>query len=584
VAVCIFALAAGCAGSGADGKPTAALSPSVEDEGAFRKLQGTFARASRGERVAMAGGFEAFRQAHPNDPLARFAEVYLAWIALEKGQNQVAEILARKAQGLTGAGTAGDIARAVEGAAIRRQERPDQALLLLSPLVSKLIDAHARALFNEEIVESALQARRWERALELMSVWLREAGADERMSVRARIEQNLERVPAAALGKMLDRARGIELALAAEEEVEIRKLVARRLAVVARAAKDSELAQRLLQRSGALLGDQADPIAALAAGAGRARVEPRTVGLLLSLRSDRTRRRVTEIASGVAFGLGLPGSAARLVSRDDHGSLDRINDALAALSADGASIIIAGTDEQEANAAAAFAETRQIPVLLLRPASAQPEGSKSRFTFVVGPGPAEVEDALVSALASRGAAPLALLADEPIHLRAPRPEVTHVRGCAEAGASWKPLGVGGVLLFAPPDCAREAIVAAARLKLRFAVGPGADPLPLPAGSVVATAGLYPILPGDPLKGLEGWLKDHPTPPSWWAALGHDAAVLAWAGVEALPGTEDPREVAARRARAASALAAARADLWTTGAQGFGGGRALPRTLGIREQK
>src|SRR6185369_14702730 len=133
---------------------------------------------------------------------------------------------------------------------------------------------------------------------------------------------------------------GIELAAAAVEELEMRKRVAQRLAAVARDRKDSELAQRLLTGSGTLLGEQGDAIAELAAGAGKARVEPRTVGLLLSLRNDKTRRRGAEIASGVTFGLGLPGSVARLVMRDDRGSADRIAEALASLSSDGASILI----------------------------------------------------------------------------------------------------------------------------------------------------------------------------------------------------------------------------------------------------
>jgi hypothetical protein len=106
---------------------------------------------------------------------------------------------------------------------------------------------------------------------------------------------------------------------------------------------------------------------------------------------------------------------------------------------------------------------------------------------------------------------------------------------------------------------------------------------LPPGSLLVSAGVFPFGPQPP-PAVQGWLKAHPSPPTWWAALGHDAAVLAWAGVQVLPaqGTEDPGEVEARHARAASALAAAQADLWTTDARGFGGGRSLPRTLGVRE--
>jgi hypothetical protein len=577
-----------CAGSG-DGarKPTAALSPLIAAEDEMRRLTADWARASNTERMGMEPRLLAFKRSFPGDELAHLAETLLAWIALDRGEAHVAEVRARLAEKAAGPGTVADVARTVQGAALRRQGQPEAALALLDPLVSKLIDGWARALFNAEIVEAAIEAGRWERALGLMSVWLREAGPEERATVRGHLDRSLDRVPPAELGRWLDRAHGIELGQAAEEELEIRRLVAHELAVLARTSKDVELAQHLLAASGSLLGDQGDAVASLAAGASKARVEAHTVGLLLSLRDDRTRRRGADVADGVAHGLGLPGGSARLVTRDDHGAPERIDEALAALSADGASIVIAGSDEAEATAAAAFAEAHQIPVLLLRapaPAAAGAAASKPRYTFVVGVEPGDLEAALIGALASRGAAPIAIVTDEPLRPRPARAEVTVVRGCGEAGAPWKPLGVGGVVLSAPPDCARVAVAAAAPLRLRFAAGIEADPRALPPGSLTATAGLFPMAAEGSSPALQGWLRSHRAPPSWWAALGHDAAVLAWAGVSALPaqGTEDPREVAQRRAWAASALSAAEAPLWTTEAKGFGGARALPRAIGVRE--
>lgn len=575
-----------CASRGRDPqKPAALLSSSLGAEGELRRLIGEWARASKAERIAMEGAIQTLRRAHPKDPAARAADVLLAWIALDRGEDAVAAERAREAAEAAGTGSFADVARTVRGAALRRQGQPEAALALLEPLVSKLVDGWARALLNEEVVESAVRAGKWQRTLELMSVWLREAGTDERASVRAHIERDLERLPAGELTRWLGRERGIELAQAAEEELEIRRLVAQRLAMVARAEKDAELAHQLLAGSGTLLGDHSDAIAQLAAGANRARVEARTVGLLLSLRNEKTRRRGAQIADGVAFGLGLPGSRARLVSRDDHGSAERLEEALAALSADGASIVIAGSDEQEAGVAATFAEQKQIPVILLRPPApgTAPPG-KLRFSFVVGVDLIELESMLVSALASRGASPVAILADEPVSPRAPRPEVTSLRGCNDASAPWKPLGVLGVVLSAHPECARAAVIAGAPQRLRFAASFEADAAALPAGSVTATAGLYPIALGSKPKPLEAWIKAHASAPSWWVALGRDAAVLAWAGVQGLPpqGTEDPHEVALRRAMAASAVASAQVELWTTEATGFGGGRALQRAIGVRE--
>ena len=457
-----------CAGSGADArKPTAALSPSREAEGEIRGLIARWAHSSRTERQALEPALVAFRQKHPDDDLSRLAEVLLSWIALDRGTLRdlhVAEVRAHQIRTAAGPGTVGDVARTVEGAAIRRQGRAEEALDLLLPLQSKLIDAWARALYSQEVLDSAVEARRWDRALALMRVWLREAGVEERATARAHIEASLERVPPADLLALLDDRR-LASASAGDEEVEMRKPVAQRLAFVARADKNAELAQHLLATAGALLGDQSDVVAQLSAGASRARVEARTVGLVLSLRSDLTRRRGADIADGVAFGLGLPGSPARLVSRDDHGAPERLEEALSALSADGASVVIAGSDELEAtNTAAAFAELHHIPVLLpCRPpapeALAGLAGGKARFSFVVGAAAADVEATLAGALASRGAAPVAVLTDEPARA-VPQPPVIAVRGCGDArpqaaGTPWKPLGVGGVVISAEQGCARE---------------------------------------------------------------------------------------------------------------------------------
>ena len=574
VALC----AAACASSGDTRKPTAALSNSREAEGEMHRLVAAWAHASRNERQGMEPALAAFRQKYADDPLARLAEALLSWIDLDRNRLHVAEVRAHWVRSVAGPGTVGDIARTVEGAALLRQGHAEQALELLLPLQSKLIDPWARALYNQEVLDSAVEAQRWDRALSLMRVWLREAGLDERATARAHIEASLERVPPEKLVALLD-DRGLASTPAVDEDVEMRKLVAQRLAFVARARKDAELAQHLLTTAGALLGEQGDVVARLSAGGSRARVEERTVGLLFSLRSDRTRRRGADIADGVAFGLGLPGSAAHLVSRDDHGSPERLEEALAALSADGASVVIGGSDEQEAAVAAAYAEAHHIPVLLLTPPppGALPAGS-ARFAFVVGAGADDVEGALGAALVSRGAAPITLLADDPVPT-APRPPVSTVRSCADASAPWQGLGV---ILSAEPECVRAAIGAAAPRRVRFAAGLDSTGLSLPPGSLVATAGAFPF--SGPAPALGGWLQTHLSPPNWWAALGRDAAVLAWAGVNKLPdrGTEDPNEVEARRSQAAAALASTQAELWTTEANGFGGGHVLPRKIGVRE--
>jgi hypothetical protein len=562
---------------GLDARPTAALSRSIDAENELRPLLAAWARGSRAERIAMEPAITAFRRRYGADDAARLAEVLLAWIALEKGDLRAAQVAARRIGSASGPGTVADIAHTVEGASLRRQGQPGPALDLLAPLVNKLIDPWARALCNHEVVHSAVEAGRWPQALALMRVWLREAVPAERAAARAAIEEALTRAPAADLLAVLER----DAAAGADEDMEMRKLVVQRLAFLTRAAKDAQLAQRLLGRAGDLLGEQGEVVAQLAAGASRARVEPRTVGLLVSLRDDAARKRGAEIVQGVAFGLGLPGSAARLVSRDDHGSRDRVDEALLALSADGASLLIAGSDEQEANQAAAFAEAHHIPMLLLR--APAPDRKKS-FTFVVGVDCDDVETVLVAALVTRSASPVAILAEDAARPRPSRPDVAQVRGCGDASLPWATASqhVAGAVLAAGVDCARDGLAAPTAHRIRFAASFEASALSLPAGSVVATAGAFPFVAASPA--LEVWSKHHQRPPGWWVALGRDAAMLAWAAVQALPArsTEEPGEVEARRVQVAASLAAAQADLWTTDASGFRGARTLPRTVGVRE--
>ncbi len=69
---------------------------------------------------------------------------------------------------------------------------------------------------------------------------------------------------------------------------------------------------------------------------------------------------------------------------------------------------------------------------------------------------------------------------------------------------------------------------------------------------------------------------------WYEALGHDAAVLAARALQALPaaGVARGESGRARYEKARDALAQAEAELWTSQARGFAGGRELRRELGV----
>jgi len=572
VASCLLGLA--CSGkTQVEHPPIVPLTSSIEAQTELRGLQASFAQSTRAERLGLEKRLLAFETRFPRDALTPVADVMLAWIALERGDIERAKTLANKAYEATNKrGTTADLATMIEGAAERRAGNAEKAYKKLVPLLGKLIDAHARAFLNEEVTASALGAKRYDKAIDLMLVWLSEAGVEERAEVRVKLAELLAGIPPAALLPVLE-ARRRDHPEPQGEELDVQQSLAQRLAEAAIAARDSALAARLLGSSGPLLSGKADAIAELAVGASGARVEAPTLGLVLPLRTDETRRRGTQVASGVAFGLGLPGSAARLVTRDDQGRIEGVDDALEGLSSDGAAIVIAGVDREEATIAAKFAARESIPVVLLSaPAADTPP---SPFVFVLGEEPERVRKALVAALPTKGQ--LVWVGDRG-SVDMSKPESFE---CQSPPPAWR--GIGGVAVYG--SCVPDILLATSGSQVRVAVGLDLEGVTLPKGTLAAVAGVYPVDPrATQNPSLQAWLKVHPDPPSFWAGLGRDAAVLAWIGVQVLPteGTKDPKEVKARREKAAQALAEASGELWTSEAKGFGGARVLPRTIAVRE--
>jgi hypothetical protein len=82
--------------------------------------------------------------------------------------------------------------------------------------------------------------------------------------------------------------------------------------------------------------------------------------------------------------------------------------------------------------------------------------------------------------------------------------------------------------------------------------------------------------------MKRWRERTGRAPSWDAALGHDAALLASAAIAdfALERVDDARAVSELHRRAQKNLATVRAALWTTEKKGFEGRRRLERKLTI----
>lgn len=575
LAIGSLAVAAACGGGPGPGQPVPVLALSSAHQQAWYALEERFATASKKERAAMAAELETFSRRSSN---GRSARPLHAWALLEKGELGRAEALARQVE-QGSPGTVRDAATVVRGAALRRKGEAVEALATLAPLVGKVIDPYVLDLLNEEIAIASLEAKRYDEALEYMVSWLRDTEGARRKVVLEEIERSVARIPKRPLLSFLESRR--DLIAVKEATAAVSTIVARRLAKRAGDEGDVALARQLLEGSRDLLGDEGDTVAELAVGQHAARLDPGIVGVLLPMGDAVLRRRGIELASGVGAALGGPSAPIRVLTRDDGGDVSKTGEALQALSALGAAVVLAGFDEPGATAAARFAEEQGLVVLLLRP----PRGGLPPSAFRVGPDPREVQSKLRAALAERGETPAAGVVDE-----------VSLAEATVAGSEPEPLcdtwtaagardrGARGVVVLGDVACGRRVAEDAAGARLGLAFGLEAAEA-APTGAFYAAAGVYPLAEGPPPPGLRdagAMLGDRPT---FWAALGRDAGTLARAALE--PMLADPPaeadQVDARRGVLIEALSEARAELWTTSSRGFSADRTLPRNIDIRSR-
>jgi hypothetical protein len=370
-------------------------------------------------------------------------------------------------------------------------------------------------------------------------------------------------------------------------------------------------------------------------------VEGRTVGLLLPTESPGLRDESADVLRGVMWALGLPrgvrsldtprtatttdakatvlrpqcaplepapaleeptpAEQVRLVTRDDAGSADRTEVSLDELAGEGASVIVAGLDAQTSTRVLRWGESHGVAVVVLVP----PGGAVAThaFGFVLGEPRREVIDALGHAAPSLGTEGVALVVDESevAAFAAPggrvggmtlMPAVSCDVPANRAGdprfplSKWEHEKTHAWLVSGSPGCARDVVgeLSASRARGLVALTLEAAALPAHAAGlrvVSASAGVVPETAAedtrdDELRRFAATLGTV----SWWTALGRDAATLARVGVRLLPtdSAGEAHEVADRRARARTLLAASRARLWTTESTAWQADHTMKRTI------
>jgi ABC-type branched-subunit amino acid transport system substrate-binding protein len=299
---------------------------------------------------------------------------------------------------------------------------------------------------------------------------------------------------------------------------------------------------------------------------------------VMPLRSDEHRRRGVEVAAGLAFALGIPGSKTKLLVRDDQGDMSALDDTLALLNADGAAVIVAGYDTREADVALAYAERTNVPLILLRPPTrpVKPEGP----VFVLGESSSDVHAALVRALSQKGERRIAVLLGDPGSAsKEIDPAVVAIQPCGASLEFVRSSNAGAIVLEGDPACSKAAL-AALDGKTQLAFGFDARVPDRDAG-LFASAGQFPLTSRSTDNGLVAYRKLGRGEPSWWTALGHDAGMLVEDAVVGLPTEEDAAALASalRKRIVADGIAKAERPLWTTDAKGFDGGRVVARKIG-----
>jgi hypothetical protein len=578
---------AACGGRAKEPPPVAALASTREAQDAIRPLRQRWMSAGPTDRARLEPDLRKFLAAFPKDGLVPLVRAELALCLLAQSDVEGAREAVRPV--LSGStGSVRDLAEIVEGAILLRKGQPALAFERLLPLVGKIIDPQARILFDEEIVQAAIGSGRWYEAVAYMDVWLRDAQDEDRDAVRGNVERALAAIPSEALEltlKAMDRGAGYGPA--------IRRAVVDTLASVALKEKDPDLARRLVEAKGPapVASDVVEGLEDLASSGAGAVADGRTIGFLLSTGAGPTGARSAEVLSGAIDALrARSGSSAedatRIISREERDPA-RTELALGALASQGAVLLVAGLDAEEADAADRFAARTGTPTILLYPSHKTPHGASA---YALGEPEGTECPALESALRDRGArrivtvGPGAVPCDiAPVQAGEPRFPVK----------AWKQAHTDGLVLSGDSACTRDVLTDVAGggpAGVRIATGllgagiaadePGASLL------LVASAGVFPLSQGASASPLDAYKKRHGIAPSWSVALGHDATVLARLAVTGLPldRTEDAAKVKALHERVRAALAAAEAPLWTTEARRFGADRAMPRTIAVREIK
>lgn len=570
--------------------PTVAAAGSREAQTELRLLQGKWELAAGSARATLRPDLERFVAEYKDDPSAQRARLLLGQIALMERKLESAEkILEPILRGSPG--PTRDEAEVIMAAIENRRGNHQRALDRLAPLEGKLLSREARDQYARERTDAAIAARRWRLTLDSLIAWLAES--DNSRHVKESTEAAIVQIPKVALSRLLaDWDSEVQSPSAEEAKDWIQRVIIEHLSREALRSHDSQLARDLLERAPPWLraGKSGDALSVLAALAQKeARIIGRGVGVVMGGVSEDVQRRSARVGMGIVRGLDLgradgKGSGIKMLAADNRGST---SSALGTLTGLGASILVAGFDEDSASEAMAFAESRKVPVIVVHEPRA---GTKSAYGFVFGIERQAQLDAVQSTESFADKWTLVGDAGTPCPPASARPGTVTL-----PWQEWRNEGTQAVLVLADSICCSRvhAELAATPFSPHLIFGvEGADtrvfgkpePHRLSVGRFPRAA---PTSVSGPMSEEEKALLEGKAPPplqasDWYFSLGVDVARLLAEALRHFPETQvtDKAEVREHHEKARSALLDARAPLLTTDAQGFTSAGRIQRVLRV----
>jgi hypothetical protein len=571
-------------------EPEVALAASAEAQARFRNLRQQWVSSPLDARVALERRFTDFIQRYPTDPQGRWVRIYLAWISIQRRRlDDAKRWLALAEPG--SAGAASDLSRVVRAALALSEAHPSEAYDDLLEVSGRLIDADDRLLCLDQLVLAALAAHRYREAVLHMLELAAQAARRHRDRTWHTLQRRLARIPLPELEASLPSLSSVAIqnptVVPAERAAAVDWMRRTLLDLLSRSAIDEQdvaLAQRLVASPQGPRGDEAEKSELLqlaTRGTLEKTISGRTLGLALELGDGAKSQRSVDVASGIALTLDLAAPAkdgdpivlsTRQVENGD------MADALARLSGDGAALIVAGLDPDGARTAADFAAASGVPMLLLH----EPSSGESKLepnVFVLGASEGRAEDALFAALEQRFRGVLRV-GDGGAPCPKSDAELDTLLARSTSGGHRPRLQFDS-----DPSCARTVLMRFSGAARPLAIGFGLDALGVVWDSPDADeiwavgAGRLPRLSGAQEALAARWLASKGRPPTWYEALGHDAAQIASLALGPAPReiVREPERVRGIYREVAGRLASERwSDPWTSDGDQFDASRRLAR--------